>query len=70
MFRDGLGREIFKIKWLAGGRVQILCTQVLLFSHFRSHEIAAGGRRMQSILAGLVGTCAIVLVGGDATFLS
>ena len=32
------------------GRVQIRCTHVLLFFRFRSHEIAAGGRRMPSIL--------------------
>jgi hypothetical protein len=30
--------------------VQILCTKVLLFFRFRSHEIAADGRQMPSIL--------------------
>ena len=33
--------------------MQILCTQVLLFFRFRSHEIAAGGRQMPSILYGV-----------------
>ena len=53
---DGLDREFIEIKWLDGGRVQILCTQVLLFFPFRSHEIARHDRRMTPI-AGVALCC-------------
>jgi hypothetical protein len=48
---DGLGREFVEIKYLHQGRVQILCTDVLLFSLSVSRD-AAGGRQRPSILPG------------------
>ena len=41
---DGRGGEFIEVKWLDGGGVQILCTQILLFLHFRSREIARSSR--------------------------